>query len=333
MKASALILGVSVLISLLITGCATTSATSTPETGRARYVVEIDSIAAAGADLRSKTYVLSSAMKNVGEHDLQFREFAGYIETALSKQGYKRVDSEENADLLIRLAYGIGDPKTEIYTQTYTTSTGYSYPVGWTWITVPPKTETVTVKKTTYSRYLILEAYDSRDRRSQLWKTTVTSTGRVSDLRIALPHMVVASIPYFGTNTGEKIETFVYSGAPEVIAMKSPPTRSLPSAGKTPDAFSKKDLLGVTVSPLTNKLASSSGLEGGNGVLVVEVSGNSPAQEMGLIKGDVILAVNNKAISGPQVLVEEIQNTEPGGEILLLIYRDGKKMYKVGSLK
>lgn len=33
------------------------------------------------------------------------------------------------------------------------------------------------------------------------------------------------------------------------------------------------------------------------------------------------------------VLIEEIRNTELGGAILLLIYRDGKKITKSGYLK
>jgi hypothetical protein len=99
----------------------------------------------------------------------------------------------ENANLIIRMAYGIGNPKTETYTQTYTTSTGYSYPVGWTWIYVPPQTKKVTTKTTTYMRYLILEAYDSKDKRSQLWKTTLKSEGTDNDLRVVLPHMSAAA--------------------------------------------------------------------------------------------------------------------------------------------
>ena len=210
-KVAVLISGVFAITVLLINGCATL-----PVGPAGIYWAEVDSIAIAGADLKNKTYVLTSAIKDVSDDDIQFKEFARYIENALSKTGYKRVASEK-ADLIIRFAYGIGDPKTETYTKTYTTSTGYSYPVGWIWINVPPQTETVSEKSTTYEKFLMLEAYDSKDRRSQLWRTTMKSEGSSSDLRVALPHMIAAAIYKFGTNTSGKLKVAMYKNAPVVL--------------------------------------------------------------------------------------------------------------------
>jgi hypothetical protein len=325
MKVAVLILGVFSIFTLLLTACATTPApTAAP---RPRYVVEVDSIIDAGADLRGKTYSISSAMKSVSDNDLQFKEFARYIENALSQKGYKRVGSKESADLLIRLAYGIGSPKTETSTRTYTTSGGYSYPVGWTWIHVPPTTETVRTSTTTYARFLILEAYDSKDH-SQLWKTTLKSEGRVSDLRIALPHMIAAGRTYFGINTGKKLTTFIYTNDPAVIEIKGVSTDA-----RSISTFTGRERLGVKITPLTHGLMNYFGLDKKEGVIVWEVAENSLAQEMGLQKNDIILAVNNKTIYEPQALVKEIRNTKSGGKMLLLIYRDGKKLYKSGYLK
>ena len=53
-------------------------------------------------------------MKDVSDIDLQFIEFARYIENALSQKGYTRVKSKEKADQLIRLAYGIGAPPQQV---------------------------------------------------------------------------------------------------------------------------------------------------------------------------------------------------------------------------
>ena len=326
MKAAVLILGVFSIFALLICGCATTTAPYVAP--RSYYTVEVDSIVDAGAYLRGKTYTISSAMKGVSDNDLQFKEFARYIENALSQKGYKRVGSKESADLLIRLAYGIGSPKTEISTRTYTTSGGYSYPVLWTWIHVPPTTETEKISITTYMRFLILEAYDSKDMRSQLWKTTLKSEGTTSDLRIALPHMIAGAIPYFGTNTGKKLTTAIYVNDPLVTEIK----RSSPDANSI-STYGQRARLGVRIESLTHELMNVFGLDKKEGVIVFYVYKNSLAQEMELQSGDIILAVNNKTIYEPQALVEEIQNTKSGGKILLLIYRDGERIQKTGYLK
>ena len=321
-KADELILSVFAVLVLLIGGCVTM-----PVGPAGIYNVEVDSIAVADADLKNKTYVLTSAMKNVSDDDIQFKEFARYIENALSKTGYKRLDNE-NAGLIIRLAYGIGEPKTETNTKTYTTSTGYSYPVGWTWINVPPETETVTTKSTTYERFLMLEAYDSKDRRSQLWRTTVESKGWNSDLRVVLPHMIAAAIYNFGTDTRGKLKTAMYQNAQRVLdIMRSTSTHS-------EDTFTGKERLGVRLEALTveNRL-DYKGQKAG--VLVTMVAENSIAKKMGLQEYDIILAVNNKIVDKPTMIVEEVQNTKQGGKIRLTFFSWNKiqEVSKTGYLK
>lgn len=171
--------------------------------------VAVDSIAAPDAASKGKTYLITSAMQNVGDEDLQFQEFARYIENALSQRGYIRVRQQETADLLIRLAYGIGDPKTTTETFVIGSQPEYRYWDAWNqrWVIELAKTETRQRTTTTYMRHLILEAYDLKNtKRQQLWKTTVKSEGTMSDLRIVLPFMVTAAVPYFGENTtGQKV--------------------------------------------------------------------------------------------------------------------------------
>jgi hypothetical protein len=321
-KVAVLILGVFAINILLINGCA-----ALPVGPAGIYWAEVDSIAIANSNLKNKTYVLTSAIKDVSDDDIQFKEFAKYIENALSKTGYKRVASEK-ADLIIRFAYGIGAPKTETYTKTYTTSTGYSYPVGWIWINVPPQTETVSEKSTTYEKFLMLEAYDSKDRRSQLWRTTMKSEGWSSDLRVALPHMIAAAIYKFGTNTSGKLKVAMYKNAPVVLDIM----RSSDTKKEAP--FTGKERLGVRLELLTleNQLAYNGQKAG---VLVIEVAENSVAQKMGLQKYDIILAVNNKIIDKPAMLLEEVRNTKPDGEIRLTFFSWNKlqDVSETGSLK
>lgn len=208
------------VVAVLICGCATVPSTPTDPrmTGYdTKFIVQVNSFAAPDVASKGKAYCITSAIRNVEDYDLQFLEFARYIENALSPRGYVRVTDREKADLLVRLAYGIGAPQTT--TQTYTTSSGYSYPVGWMWFTVPPTTETV--KETTYGRTIVLEAYDLKDpnRKSQLWKTTVKSEGSMSDLRIVLAYMIAASSEHFGTNTGKELSVEIKGHDPRVIGI------------------------------------------------------------------------------------------------------------------
>jgi len=311
MKADEFIWGVCVVLVLLICGCATVPLPVKP-TGL-YYDVKIDSIAVTDADLKNKTYFISSAMKNISDSDIQFRKFAWYLENALSKIGYKRVDSK-NADMIIRFAYGVGEPITEIETESYTSSVGYGYQVGWTWIYVPPKTKTVTTKETNYKRFLMVEAYDSKDNRSQLWRTKVSSWGWGTNLRIVLPRLIAAATYSFGTNTIDEY-TRIYSNSARVLdIMRSSDTRDK-------GVFMDINRLGLMVEPLTRQDMLYLYERGEHaGVLVTSVDENSVAQIMGLRKYDIVLIVNNQTVSKPSVLLDEVQRTKADGEIQLTFF-------------
>lgn len=203
-----------VLMAMLIGGCVTIGVGNSIAYS---WPSEVDSIADAGADLRDKTYVITSAMQDISDEDLEFKEVAKWINNALKLKGYKQVDSKENASLLIRLAYGRGEPQTT--TSAYTRAPGYSYPVGWYRYYVPPITEIV--RRTTFRAHLILEAYDLKTsgKLPQVWKTTLTVPNMTegSDLRMSFLSMIAASINYFGTNMRHKI---VYvSDAPAFLSL------------------------------------------------------------------------------------------------------------------
>ena len=71
-----------VLMAMLLSGCVTTTAYGPPEPpllpGQQshEYYVRVNSLVVSGADLKSKTYIIASAMQNVSDDDLQFQEFA-----------------------------------------------------------------------------------------------------------------------------------------------------------------------------------------------------------------------------------------------------------------
>jgi hypothetical protein len=225
--------GIVLIFTALLSGCATMK---TPFPGRvinsSQFKLAIDSIAAPEAASKGKAYVLISGIKDVKDDDLEFRVLSRYAETALSQGGYRRVASDKEADLLVRFTYGMGNP--QVTTTTYTTSTGYAYPVGDMWFTVPGRTSTTQVND--YPITIILEAYDLKSQnKSPLWKTTVTGRSRVPnnveggifvvhyydirEFRIQVPYMLAGASGYIGTDTGSTTYVVVRGDDPRVQAI------------------------------------------------------------------------------------------------------------------
>ncbi|MHC5061928.1 MAG: Do family serine endopeptidase, partial [Planctomycetota bacterium] len=93
--------------------------------------------------------------------------------------------------------------------------------------------------------------------------------------------------------------------------------------------------LGVYMEPVNSDLAEYFGLNQNNGVSVLQVMKDSPADEAGLKAGDIILEMDSDKIEGMQQFKNEIAMVRPGDTVTLLIYRDGqelKKKVKIGSL-
>ena len=84
--------------------------------------------------------------------------------------------------------------------------------------------------------------------------------------------------------------------------------------------------LGVQIQPLTSGLAEKFGLKDTQGILVSDVSENSPAAEAGMMRGDIILEFDGKRMEDPVHLRNEVAHTEPGKKIPVKIWRKGKEM-------
>jgi hypothetical protein len=210
---------------MLFTGCATVEAPPT-------FNVEVSSLAAPSASTY-RTYILLSADPEVDVGDLQFQEFARYIEHALHERGFVVATDESEADVAIMLGYGIGDPNTEQYSYAVPTfgqtgvSSASSY--GNTTYFQPSFGVTgyvpVSGSVTTYRRHIWIGGYDlghyhETEEAVQIWSTTVTSTGSSGDLRRVFPVMVAAAKPYVATNTQQQRELSLKEDHPEVIRLK-----------------------------------------------------------------------------------------------------------------
>lgn len=64
--------------------------------------------------------------------------------------------------------------------------------------------------------------------------------------------------------------------------------------------------------------------EGDDGVTVVEVVPNSPAEEAGMRSGDLVKEINGKAVKSPEELIKLVKSFKAGDEVMLDFLRDGK---------
>ncbi len=83
--------------------------------------------------------------------------------------------------------------------------------------------------------------------------------------------------------------------------------------------------IGVTIQDVNAQLAESFGLDRPRGALVSSVEKDGPAAKAGLQPGDVVLAVNGKAIERYGELSGAIASMKPGAEAALEVWRGGKR--------
>lgn len=83
--------------------------------------------------------------------------------------------------------------------------------------------------------------------------------------------------------------------------------------------------LGVSVQPLTAKMAKSFGLASTEGALLSDINAGSAAEKAGLKPGDVVLAVNNTHVNGSADLVSKLYTHKAGETVQLTISRNGNE--------
>jgi membrane-associated protease RseP (regulator of RpoE activity) len=79
--------------------------------------------------------------------------------------------------------------------------------------------------------------------------------------------------------------------------------------------------LGVTFETITPALAAQEGITGTTGALVREVAADGPAAQAGLKQGDVITAVNGKAVDAQNDLRARVAEFKPNDEITLTVVK------------
>lgn len=84
--------------------------------------------------------------------------------------------------------------------------------------------------------------------------------------------------------------------------------------------------LGVLIQPLNPELAESFELPNNTGILVAQVTDDSPASRAGLKPGDVIVAYRGKPVNDVGGFRNRIAMTAPGKSETLTVIRDGKRI-------
>lgn len=177
-----------------------------------RIQVDIDSIG--NHPNYSKSYILSSGMNNINDNDLQFKEYAGYVNNALKEKGYQLSDFGD-ANIGVMLTYGISEPQIE---HEYVANSKISND--------KIKTRIETISNESYNRYITIQAIDLITYRATkemkpIWKVKMISTGTSSDLRLIFPVMIGAGKEYIGTNTGKSIRIVISENDDRVLVVKN----------------------------------------------------------------------------------------------------------------
>jgi hypothetical protein len=171
------------------------------------------------------TYILAPGQSGVTSGDLQFQEFAGYVERALARRGLSRTADPSKADLVVVMSYGVGDPQTftqqvavpvwgqtgiasmnttgQLSGNTFKSTTTVNSTYGITGYSQMTSSQTFVIrnlKLTTYKKEDVVNASFN-----QLWMVSVASAGPTADLRLVLPYLVSAAVPYIGKSPGRLV--------------------------------------------------------------------------------------------------------------------------------
>lgn len=99
-------------------------------------------------------------------------------------------------------------------------------------------------------------------------------------------------------------------------------------------ADAKGAYLGVQIQDITRSLMKARDLSTDEGALVNRVENESPADDAGIKRGDVIVELNHQKVGDSSELVDAVRDLEPGAKVDIVVLRDGlRKTFKVEMQK
>lgn len=206
------------------------------------YEVKVDAIAKPAVASNPQSYKLKSKDPRLGEESLRYNEAAEYVKTALSGKGLYEAPSEEKADVIVELEFGMEKPRskmervsTPVYAQVGGGVRYESVPVtdsrgNTSYRTVavydPPRSELVGYDEMprlvpVYEKYLKMTARENKPAAegrppAELWSVQATTEDESKDLRKYLPILASASMDYMGGDTSNQKDVKVRADGPGV---------------------------------------------------------------------------------------------------------------------
>ncbi len=239
------------VVMLIVAGCASSST----------YQVKVDAITkpAPGDALSFK---LKSKDPRLGEENLRYREAAEFVKTALSGKGLYEAVSEDKADMIVELDYGMDAPRSKIervnvpvYAQVGGGVRYESVPVtdsrgNTSYRTVavyePPRNELVGYDNlprqvTIYEKYLKITARENKAASegrppAELWSIHASAEDESKDLRKYLPIMASATVDYIGQDSSNQKIVKVRADGPGVDFIRKGMSGPSAPAGNPPAA-------------------------------------------------------------------------------------------------
>ena len=240
--------GAAVLALLLSLGCSTSST----------YKVKVDAITKP-VPASAQSYKLKSKDPRLGEENLRYREAAEFVKTALSGKGLYEAPSEDKADMIVELDYGMDAPRSKVervsvpvYAQVGGGVRYESVPVtdargNTSFRTVAvyeaPRNELIGYDDmprmvTIYEKYLKITARENKSASegrppAELWSIHASAEDESKDLRKYLPIMASATVDYIGQDSSNQKVVKVRADGPGVDfirkGMSGPANESAPS--------------------------------------------------------------------------------------------------------
>ena len=135
-----------------------------------------------------------------------------------------------------------------------------------------------------------------------------------------------------GRKAGDKVSMSVWRDGKkrEMQASIAGMPAQVAQAGESPAASEKTGALGLALAPITPESRQRLGLDDETkGVVVTAVRPDSAAGQAGLRQGDVVVAVNQAAVTAPRQVSEQVDKARKDGRstILVLIARGGTQQY------
>jgi serine protease Do len=134
-------------------------------------------------------------------------------------------------------------------------------------------------------------------------------------------------LPYIVASTpvGKKVTVdIIRKGKKKSLLVK---TGELKEEDESPAVSEVSPNLGLMVKEITPELARNFGLSETQGLVVVQVEGNSPAGEAGVKPGDIILEVDQISMEDLGQFNRKMKTYKAGDTILFLLNRSGTTLY------